>query len=331
MMDPVLGKLRRVDARTVWKHEALAFTPWLRENIGLLGEALRIEIELIEREVRVGAYSADLVGKEVGTGREILIENQLEATDHGHLGQIITYAAGLDAKLVIWLSPQFHDEHRQALEWLNRQTPTGIAFFGVEFELLQIGDSALAPNFKIIAEPSEFQREASEAANNVISPRRVAYHGFFTDLLARLKAKNPQFTSASRAQYESWMSFSAGKAGFGFNPAFAGGGSFRVELYIDVGDVVANKAAFDSLVKDRQAIENAVGGNRRWEWERLDARRASRVSVVRDGSIDSPVDELDEFKDWAVDMLLAFRSVFTPRLSSLRLETAATSNSESSE
>src|SRR5262245_47289286 len=130
-MKPALGKLTRVDPRTVWKHEALDFTPWLEEHIEELGEALGMDLEVIERESAVGSFSVDLLAKDLGSGRKVIIENQLAQTDHTHLGQLITYAAGLDAKVVIWVSPEFRDEHHKALDWLNRGDGP-VHYFGVE-------------------------------------------------------------------------------------------------------------------------------------------------------------------------------------------------------
>src|ERR1700722_16213225 len=123
VLDDRLGRLERIDAREVWKDEARDFTPWLREHINLLGEALGLEIDAdVQREVPVGLFSADLLGSELGSGATILVENQLEATDHGHLGQLLTYAGGLDARVLVWLAPTVRDEHRQALLWLNEHS-----------------------------------------------------------------------------------------------------------------------------------------------------------------------------------------------------------------
>ena len=147
MTIPPLGRLTRIDARSVWQHEALDFTPWVRANIDTLSEALGMELELPETEVPVGNFSCDVVAQEVGTGHRVIIENQLEPTDHSHLGQLLTYAAGLNARGVVWIAPQYRAEHRQAIGWLNANTGEDLVFFGVEVELLQIGDSPYAPHF----------------------------------------------------------------------------------------------------------------------------------------------------------------------------------------
>ncbi len=156
-----LGVLTRVDLREGWQNEASDFTPWLAEteNLRRLGETLQIDLELEKREKSVGPYSADLFCRNVRDGSSVVIENQLEKTDHTHLGQLLTYTAGLDAVTIIWIASKFTEEHRAALDWLNEKTPEGIAFFGLEVELWRIGDSPLAPKFNIVCRPNEWTRQ----------------------------------------------------------------------------------------------------------------------------------------------------------------------------
>jgi hypothetical protein len=141
-----LGQLSKIDPREVWKSEPSDFTPWLAENIEYLADVLGLEMEITQREAAVGDFSVDLVARDLGRDRVVIIENQLESTDHTHLGQIITYAAGLDAGVVIWVSRQFREEHRQALDWLNRVHDGHTEFFGVIVELLKVDDSKPALN-----------------------------------------------------------------------------------------------------------------------------------------------------------------------------------------
>ena len=138
------------------------FTPWLHENIGLLAEAIGFDLEATGREVAVGDFSVDVVGRTVPDGRSVIVENQLAPTDHSHLGQLLTYASGLDAAVIVWLAPRFRDEHRQVLDWLNGHTTDGVDFFGVELELLRIDDSSPAPHFKLVAQPNEWTKSTRE-------------------------------------------------------------------------------------------------------------------------------------------------------------------------
>lgn len=155
-----LDKLKKVDLRDVWPHEALDFTKWLSEepNLAMLSSAVGIELELIETESSVGSFNVDIYAQEAGTGRKVIIENQLEDTNHDHLGKVITYAAGKGAEVVIWVVARARDEHRQAIEWLNQHTDSDFGFFLVEVELWSIGDSLPAPRFSVVEQPNEWTK-----------------------------------------------------------------------------------------------------------------------------------------------------------------------------
>src|SRR3954454_8795457 len=153
MNKPQLGRLQRVSVRDYWLDEAREFTPWLaqEENIALLGETIDLELEVEAQERNVGPFRADILCRDTITGHFVLIENQLERTDHIHLGQLLTYAAGLEAVTIVWVARQFTEEHRAALDWLNGITNTTINFFGLEIELWRIGNSDLAPKFNAVS------------------------------------------------------------------------------------------------------------------------------------------------------------------------------------
>lgn len=155
-----LGQIATVDLRDVWPHEVLDFTKWLseNENLEILSEAVGIEFELVETESSVGSFNVDIFADEVGTGRKVIIENQLEETNHDHLGKIITYAAGKDAEVVIWIVAHARDEHKQAIEWLNQHTDSNFGFFLVEIQLWKIGDSDPAPRFQVVEQPNEWTK-----------------------------------------------------------------------------------------------------------------------------------------------------------------------------
>ena len=155
---PMLGELREVDLRQVWRHEAQNFTPWLAENLHRLSDAVGMGLELIETEKAVEHFAADILARDVHSGSLVLVENQLEKTDHSHLGQIFTYLAGVDAKAVIWISPQFQEPHLSAVRWLNDHTSDEFAFFAVRVRAVRIGNSPIAPVFEVMARPSEWER-----------------------------------------------------------------------------------------------------------------------------------------------------------------------------
>ncbi len=164
-----LGRLVKVNIRDYWEREDNDFTPWLaeEENIRLLGNSIGIDLELEAQEKEVGLFRADLLCKDTATGDFVLVENQLERTDHGHLGQLLTYASGLNAVTIIWIALRFTEEHRAALDWLNEITDESIRFFGLEIELWKIGDSDLAPKFNLVATPNDWSKTVIGAAKNI--------------------------------------------------------------------------------------------------------------------------------------------------------------------
>jgi len=309
-----LGTLKRVDPRSVWEHEAQDFTPWLRENIELLAETVGLELDLVETESPVGEFAVDLYAKDLNTGRWVIIENQLAQTDHAHLGQLMTYGAGKEAGVVIWISPKFRDEHREALNWLNEITDESVSFFGIELEVLQIGKSLLAPNLRLVVQPSEWRKIVSPSA---LSPRQRAYLAFFTGWLDKVKAEHPYLTTATKAEPQNWFRFPGGRSGFSMGAAFGRGGIFRVDLIISTGNKVKNKAAFDALYDDRKEIEHDIG--QPLVWERLDDIQASSIHCGRDGRITDDATHLEELRDWAVELVSTFRKVFEPRVRELTL------------
>lgn len=164
-----LGRLERVDVRECWTHEQLDFTPWLSrpENVALLGDALGLDLQFDKSEVQVGPFRADLLCREREEDRCVLVENQLEGTDHSHLGQVLTYAAGLEAACVVWISTDFRPEHRAALDWLNNMTVAGLDFFGLQLEAWRIGTSAPAPRFTVVSKPNDWKKEVRSASATV--------------------------------------------------------------------------------------------------------------------------------------------------------------------
>jgi hypothetical protein len=326
-----LGSLSRLDAREVWKNEAYDFTPWLRENIHLLGQALGLEIDIdVQREVAVGLFSADLLGTDLGSSAGILIENQLEQTDHSHFGQLLTYAGGLDTPILVWVSTRVREEHRQALTWLNERTHEDVLFFAVEIELLRIDGSNPAPHFKVVVAPNDWQktkapRRGGSRPGTLSSERGERYKEFWRGLLTEILSVDQTATTASadRVPAQSWYGISIGRSGFQDLFAFSYEGSnkiVRAELYIDVGDKLQNEAIFDHFLAERQAIESEFGEV--LSWDRRDDVRMSKIYVSRPGSLDDPTEVLDDLKRWGADRLLRLRRVFGPRACALTLPLA---------
>ena len=280
-----LGRIEKIeDLSKAWPHEAADFTPWLAEHISELGDALGLEIELQEQEAPVGSFSLDLLARESVTDRTVIIENQLKPTDHGHLGQLLTYAGGYDANVIIWLAKNFRDEHRQALDWLNQRTDEDTEFFGIAVELWKIDDSRPAPHFNVLSAPNEWQRETKHSVRDAKkSERSLRYQAFFQKLADALRGRG--LTNARKALAESWFSFSAGHGGrVQYGAVFGHGNTARVELYIRHTEREWNKELYDRLEEQKESIESELKAS--LVWQKLDHRTASRISVQRQGSID---------------------------------------------
>lgn len=309
-----LGTLKRVDLREIWPKEAADFTPWLAENLQALAEVLGMDLELQGREAPVGALSTDILARDLGRDRLVVIENQLEATDHDHLGKLLTYAAGHDASTVVWLASEIRDEHRQALDWLNQRTDTNTEFFGVVVEVLRIDDSRPAYNFRLVAFPNQWRKSNVSVPGAQPSERAEAYRAFFQGLIDDLRERH-KFTGARVAQPQNWYSFSSGFAGITYGAVFRAKGQFGVEVYIDRGEREANKSLFDALAIEKPSLEAQF--QEPIAWERLDDRRASRITVNRPGNIEDDPQTIEEIKQWAIDRLLRFKAVFGPRIGEL--------------
>ena len=267
--------------RDVWSREATHFTPWLAENIQELGKALGLDLELESREAGVGDFSLDLLAKDLGSGRTVVIENQLEKTDHDHLGKLLTYAAGFNASLIVWVADSIREEHRQALEWLNQRTGTDTEFFGVVVEVLKIDESKPAFNFKPVVFPNEWQKTKTRAAAVAAAPssRGEAYRAFFQRLIDELREKY-KFTNARVGQPQNWYSFTSGViAGVHYNPYFAEGGRAGASVLIDVRrDWEETRRLFDWLKQDQARIEVEFGSP--LHWSKTDDVRACSISVT---------------------------------------------------
>lgn len=314
-----LGSIERVDLRQVWPHEAQDFTPWLAENLDKLGEALGLDLELQSAEAAVGSFSLDVLAHDLGSNRPVIIENQLETTNHDHLGKLLTYAAGYDAYAVVWLTKDFRDEHRQALDWLNQRTDEDTQFFGVVVEAWKIDNSRPAPHFRAVAFPNDWQKQSSKAERNSgatpnVSERGERYRAFFQSLIDTLREEH-RFTNARKGQPQSWYNFSSGVSGIAYSGAFSRDGHVAVSIEISRPDEESNKRMLSSLSSRKQMFQPEF--DEEIQLDQIGGRRACFVRISRNGSIDDDEETLDRIREWMVDRLLAFRRVFGPHLAEL--------------
>jgi hypothetical protein len=296
---PELGRLEEMLVRSVWSHEAHGFTPWLLDHADHLAQTLGIDLELQESEHPVGGFALDLIGRDLTNDVVLIVENQLEPTDHPHLGQILTYAAGTDARTIVWIATAFREEHRQALDWLNEQTREDVRFFGVELRVVRIGDSLPAPLFSVAAEPNDWQKQVRSGATGGDGARAALYSAFWWKYLEQVRARHPGWTRARKPSNQNWMDFSGPVRGTRINPSFAQGRRLRHEIYIDTGDGERNKAMFNELAAQRQALEGAYG--RPLDFELLPNARASRIAEYRPDADVRQEDRHQEYIDWLID------------------------------
>ncbi|MFL1596226.1 DUF4268 domain-containing protein [Rhodococcus ruber] len=299
-----LGRLRRVaDPRSVWSSEAGDFTPWLAENIDVLAQELGMTLTVVTTEVAVGEFWLDIQAEDEN-GRTVVIENQLERTDHGHLGQNVVYAAGLDATAVVWVATRFREDHRSALDWLNERTDNNVGFFGVEVSVVQIGDDGpRAPVFTVVSRPNDWQKSVKSAGGadaETANPVNTVRQDFFAEVLTTVNAQRPGIRVPARSRYN-WTSFAFGPFGnWGLSIA---NGKLRIEAYLDLKDRDVTKQLFDQFATERAHWEARVGAGA-FSWERLDDKRASRIAIYHPLDLDDE-QQRQEAEEWAVTTLIA--------------------------
>lgn len=307
-MNKNLGKIRKVDLREIFTNEAREFTPWLEKNIEQLAELIGLEIIEVKKNQDVGDFSSDLIGIEANSENKIIIENQIEQTDHDHLGKLITYASGVGARYIVWVSKKIREEHQKALEWLNENTNKNLSFFGVEIEAIKINDSEPAINFKLIIEPNMWGREIKQNVEQ-IDERHKKYLQFFTRLVSEYEKIKPGWSHLT-PRPDNWLGFGAGKSGFNFNWAFRKDNKFDIELYIDTGDKEEIKTYFSELKKSQNEIDRKIPY---LNWEELPERRASRIALYYEMSSSAKNigdEEMNKLINWAIEKMDLFKIVF---------------------
>ena len=271
-----IGKLEKVDLRELWKDEQLQFSPWLEKNVDVLSEELGVELSIVGREKGVGSFSVDLEAVDAD-GNRVVLENQLERSDHTHLGQLLTYLTNLEAKTAIWITSEARPEHVKALHWLNEVSPDDVAFYLVQLSAYRIGNSEPAPLFTVIVGPSEEVKNVGEAKEATAKLQRLQAK-FWEELLAKAEKLGVSTHAGLVPRKGQWLAASAGKAGLSFVYVIRSYDNPSVELYIETRDRDRNKRIFDELLASREQTQEAFGDT--LSWERLEDRSASRVKAV---------------------------------------------------
>ena len=287
--------------RSIWKHEANDFTPWLakEENLSVLSDAIGIDLVLEEQESKVGDFSVDLLATEEGTGRKIIIENQLEETNHDHLGKIITYASGKDAEVIIWIVRKARDEHKKAIEWLNQHTDDSSAFFLIEIEVWKIGNSEPAPKFNVVERPNDWAKAMKNVGITNTQSQQMQFWQYFVDSWDN----NVEFAHAFRkrkAHPQNWYDISMGNSDF----------HLCMEIHFQKNDINAglyipdNKNIYNKLLENRAEIEKTLDAAVEWR----NAKKASRFLISKSIDINNPTN-WDEACNWLMDICLKVKYV----------------------
>lgn len=310
-----LGSIQSVDLRDCWEYEDKDFTPWLaqEDNIKLLGDTIDMDLEVESQEVNVGPFRADILCKD-SYDHYVLIENQLELTDHTHLGQIMTYAAGLNAATIIWIAKEFTEEHRAALDWLNNITDDSFNFFGIEIHLIQIGNSAIAPMFKIVAKPNGWSKAVrntnSTSPKTTFQEKQVEY---WTNLSAYVKGNH--VFRMQKPLPQAWSNVAIGVSLANLSLGILKNGGIKVELWFNTASKEENKKNFDAI---KEACEDKVSTKfPNASWKRLDDKKSSYLSVSADYNFLDEATQDAQFK-WFKSTIISFFELFQKELKKLK-------------
>lgn len=309
-----LKQLTPVELNEVWETEPHHFTPWLakEKNLTLLGKALDIELELEAQEVDVGDFRADILCKNTVDDSWVLIENQLETADHKHFGQILTYAAGLDASTVIWIAKTLRREHRAMLDWQNRITDERYRFFGVEMKVWQIENSPRAIQFDVVSSPNDWVRDTQRAVDQKLSKTDQLIRKFWTGLREYMHDNSKSITFGAPGT-RAFHQFSIGKVGFKLM-AWLLRSTRRIGIrFIMQGDNA--EAHFRLLQEQQEEIHKEFGET--LEWNELQGYQSCRISLYKEDT--DPLDEKDWLQqyEWFTAKLERFNHIFRPRIQAL--------------
>lgn len=309
----MIGKIEKVALREIWKHEAHDFTTWLEKNIDVLNSVLDFQLATVQREQSTGNFSVDLVAEDE-YGNIVIIENQLEKSNHDHLGKVITYLASVGATKAVWIVSEPRQEHVKAISWLNESTAA--EFYLYKIEGIKIGNSEPAPLLTLIVGPSEEVREAGQTKKEY-AERHHLRKEFWQFLLDKVKLKTKLHSNITPGMY-SWIGTGAGIGGVTLNYTI-GQHDAKVELYIDhdKDSGEKNKEIFDDLYKNKATIENTFGSS--LEWERLDNRRACRIAKYFEGTGYKDNDSWDELCNKMIESMIKLDKALSPFIQRIRM------------
>lgn len=294
-----LGKLEKVELRDIWKHEALDFTKWLskEENIAILSKELGIDIEVLDIEMNVGRYNVDIFAKDSQSDRKIIIENQLETTDHDHLGKVLVYSAGLDANIAIWIVKDVNEEHKQAVEWLNENTFDNINVFLVKVELWKIGDSLVAPKFQVICEPNNWAKALKEKSYDDASGVKLENLNYWRGFVDYSKSIDKSFIT-QKPSIHNWYVVRIGSSDYKIRLLYNSSlNSVKCQF------AVYDKEFYKKLEIEKESIDSEIPN---LEWDYVEDRKGDKISLT----YDNVSEDIEGSYKWLLDNAIRFRDIF---------------------
>ena len=317
-----LDRLKKISLKEIWDNEAQDFTPWLAEekNLELLSETIRTPLELEAQEKDVGPFRADILCKNTEDDSWVLIENQIDKTDHKHLGQLLTYASGLQAVTIVWISAKFTEEHRAALDWLNKITDDDFRFFGLEIELWTIGNSPAAPKFNIVSKPNNWSKTISQAAKNISegieSETKAMQYRYWQGLIDYLENNGSKLrTQDPRPRH--WQTFAVGRSHF-YIDATVNTRDSRLGIGLKIADKNHAKNFYNLLVLDKEEIEAEM--QEKLEWRELPDNTKSEIILFKNNVNLSDKKDWNTQYGWFKTNIEKFDKVFRKRIKKLNAE-----------
>jgi hypothetical protein len=314
---PDFASLESQEVREYWEHEAQEFTPWIAseiraEGVSELEDSLGLDLQIIEEEKSVGRYNVDILAEVVDDNRNVVIENQLNPSDHDHLGKSIAYASGVDADIIVWIAPRFYDEHQDAVQWLNENSREGVDLFAIRLEVWKIGESDPAVRLNPIAEPSEWKEKAKRPEGELTETEQLQEE-FWTEFRNRIEDRDTPL-SARKPYPQHWYNNPIGKVGFELSFIFnTRDNELRAQLIIeDDGE------AYQQLIEQSQQIESEFGSELTWKApeETRSGKERSRIIVTKSVDV-TDQDQWDEYLDWLIEYGEQFHEVFYDRIQRL--------------
>ena len=306
-----------VNIRDVWPDEAADFTPWLGDNLHLLGQALGLDLELVETEAATGSFSLDVLATDTGRRCTVIIENQLDRTDHDHLGKVLTYASGHNADVAIWISKEMRDEHRQAIDWLNQRTGTDTEFYGVEVRAVRIDHSRPACLFDVVARPNETRKAVVDRGRPAQTEDRERNRLFWEGVLDQLRDVHG-LTNRRNGSPGTWQGLPSEIPWIRYNTWFGANGQAFVHLGLESEQAQVNKELFDRLIAHKTDIEEKL--REPVDWERRDNTKYSRLSLSRPATLHDSDEALNATREWMVDSVVRFSQEVIPLVEALAEE-----------